>query len=102
MRIKRIPHVTVAVRDVDGARLTFEQLFGQPASGAATDVPAFGVRPVDPPFGETMLQLAAPVNADNPVLRYLERRDEGFYNIALEVEDLDGAVAELAGQGVRV
>ena len=101
MRIKRIHHVTIAVRDLEGARLTFEQLFGVQGARAA-DVPAFGVNTVDVPMGDDVLQLAAPGDTDNPVMRFLERRGEGFYNLAIEIEDLDDAVRELASQGVRV
>jgi hypothetical protein len=35
-------------------------------------------------------------------MRFLERKGEGFYNVALEVDDLDAAVAELTAKGVRV
>jgi methylmalonyl-CoA epimerase len=101
MRIKRIHHVTVAVRDLEGARLTFEQLFGVQGE-RAVDVPAFGIHAVDVPMGGDVLQLASPVAGDNPVVRFLERKGEGFYNLALEIEDLDETVRELASQGVRV
>jgi catechol 2,3-dioxygenase-like lactoylglutathione lyase family enzyme len=101
MRIKRIHHLTIAVRDLDGARLTFEQLFDVQA-GRTADVPAFGIRAVDVPMGDDVLQLASPVAGDNPVTRFLERKGEGFYNLALEIEDLDETVRELASQGVRV
>ena len=101
MRIKRIHHVTIAVRDLEGARLTFEQLFGVQGD-VAVDVPAFGIREVGVPMGGDLLQLVSPVAADNPVMRFLERRGEGFYNLALEIEDLDDTVRELASQGVRV
>ena len=101
MRIKRIHHLTIAVRDLEGARLTFEQLFGVQGE-RAVDVPAFGIRAVDVPMGDDVLQLASPVAGDNPVTRFLERKGEGFYNLALEIEDLDETVRELASQGVRV
>ena len=102
MRIKRIHRFTLAVRDVDTARATFERLFAAEARNGATQVPAFGIRAVDLQLGENTLQVASPLGADNPVMRFLERKGEGFYNIALEVEDLDAAVAELAALGVRV
>ena len=102
MRIKRIHRITLAVRDVEAARATFERLFGAvPADGPA-QVPAFGIRAIDLRLGEDTLQVAAPMGADNPVMRFLERKGEGFYNIALEVDDLDAEVAELAALGVRV
>lgn len=101
MRIKRIHHLTIAVRDLDGARLTFEQLFDVRASGTA-NVPAFGVHAIDVPIGDGTLQLVSPADEDNPVMRFLERKGEGFYNVALEIEGLDETVRELAEQGVRV
>jgi methylmalonyl-CoA epimerase len=101
MRIKGIHRVTVAVRDLAAARATFERLFGASLQDEAA-VPAFDVRAVDLAFGDDTVQLAEPLGADNPVTRFLERKGEGFYNIALEVEDLDGAIAELTAQGVRV
>lgn len=102
MRIKRIHRITLAVRDVEAARATFERLFSAVARGGATRVPAFGIRAIDLQLGDDTLEVAAPLEADNPVMRFLERKGEGFYNVALEVDDLDAAVAELAALGVRV
>jgi catechol 2,3-dioxygenase-like lactoylglutathione lyase family enzyme len=102
MRIKRIHRITLAVRDAQAARATFERLFSVEARGGAMQVPAFGIRTIDLQLGDDTLQVAAPLDAANPVMRFLERKGEGFYNIALEVDDLDAAVAELAALGVRV
>lgn len=101
MRIIRVHHLTLAVRNADAARATFEALFGVAGLGMAA-VPAFGIRTAGVPLGDGLLQLASPVAADNPVMRFLERKGEGFYNVALEVDDLDAAVAELSAKGVRV
>jgi hypothetical protein len=35
-------------------------------------------------------------------MRFLERKGEGFYNLALEVDDLEACLAELAERGVKV
>jgi methylmalonyl-CoA epimerase len=101
MRIKRIHHLTVAVRDVDRAGATFEALFG---AGVAREraIPSFGVRTRDVPLGDDVLELASPLAPDSPVMRFIERKGEGFYNLALEVEDLDGALTELADRGIKV
>jgi methylmalonyl-CoA epimerase len=101
MQIKRIHHVTIAVRDVDRAAGTFEGLFGAGASDGG-DVPAFGVRTRDVPIGESVLQVAAPLEAGGPVARFIERKGEGFYNLALEVEDLDAAIDELRQRGIKI
>ncbi len=101
MRIQRIHHVTLAVRDLEQARATFASLFGaEPDEGR--DIAAFSARQSDITIGEDMLQLVSPLEPDTPLTRFLDRRGEGFYNIALEVDNLDEAVAELAERGVRV
>lgn len=101
MKIKRVHHFTIATRDAQAARDTFESLLGAEAS-AAHAIPAFGVRALQLALGDTALEIVSPLDADSAVMRFLERKGEGFYNLALEVEDLDAAVAELASRGVRV
>jgi methylmalonyl-CoA epimerase len=101
MRIKRIHHLTLAVRDADRAAATFAALFGEDAA-ASEHVPAFGVRTRDLPVGDDVLQLASPLAPDSPVMRFIERKGEGFYNLALEVDDLDAALTELAERGIKV
>jgi methylmalonyl-CoA epimerase len=101
MRIKRIHHLTVAVRDAERARSTFEALF-EAASGEPETIDAFGVRARDISVGDGVVQLAAPLGPDTPVMRFIERKGEGFYNLALEVDDLDACLAELAERGIRV
>ncbi len=103
MRIRRIHRITLAVHDAAGAARTFEELFDERA-GPVELLRTFGVESVELPLGETQLQLVSPSpsNPDNAVHSFLQRKGEGFYNVALEVDDLDGAIAELAGQGVRV
>lgn len=101
MRILRIRHLTLAVREIDAARAAFETLFGAEAS-AAVDVAAFGARTQDLTLGESTVELAAPAERDGALQRFIERRGEGVYTVALEVDDLDAAVAELSAWGVRV
>jgi methylmalonyl-CoA epimerase len=101
MRILRIRHLTLAVRDIDAARAAFETLFGAEVSAAA-DVAAFGARTQDVTLGESTVELASPIERDGALQRFIERRGEGVYTVALEVADLDAAVAELTARGVRV
>jgi methylmalonyl-CoA epimerase len=101
MRVLRIRHITVAVRDIDTARSSLASLFGAQAANVL-DVEAFGARTQDLALGESTLQLVSPVDRDGALQRFIERRGEGVYTVALEVDDLDAAIAELAEKGVRV
>jgi methylmalonyl-CoA epimerase len=101
MRVLRIRHLTIAVRDIERARDAFASLFGASAADAI-EIEAFGARTQDLSLGDSMLQLAMPRDTQGALQRFIERRGEGVYTVALEVEDLDAAVAELAEKGVRV
>lgn len=101
VKIRRIHRLTLAVHDIDGARLTFEQLLDSHA-GDSRVIRDFMVRAVDIPMADTQLQLVSPLATDNPLKSYLQRKGEGFYNLALEVADLDEALTELAGLGIKV
>lgn len=101
MQIRRVHHLTIAVRDIAQASATFSALFDA-AAGAASDVAAFGVRSADADLADLHLQYVAPADPDSALARFIERRGEGLYNIALEVDDLAAAVAELRERGIRV
>ena len=101
MKILGIHHVTAAVRELDEARAALAALFGAEA-GPVDTVPAFAVRSTELALGEGRLELVSPLGHDSAVQRYIERRGEGFYTLALEVDDLDAALRELIGRGVRV
>lgn len=101
MRIKRIHRITLAVNDVETAARTFEELLDERAADPRI-VRDFLIRAVDIPLGDSTLQLVAPLPSNNPVRNFLQRKGEGLYNIALEVEDLDAALIELSEMGVRV
>src|SRR5438477_11851574 len=101
MKIIGIHHVTVAVRDLDDAATTFAQMFGATVDHVDV-VPAFGVRSADITLGDSTFQLASAADPDNAFARFVERKGEGFYNLALEVDDLDAAVRELHRAGIRM
>lgn len=102
MRILRIRHLTLAVRNIDAARLAFETLFGAEAAAAIAEIEAFSARTQELRFGDSAIELASPVDRDGALQRFIERRGEGVYTVALEVDDMDAAVAELAAKGIRV
>jgi methylmalonyl-CoA/ethylmalonyl-CoA epimerase len=66
------------------------------------DVPEQKVRVAFVPVGEATIELVQPTSPDSAVARYLEQRGEGMHHLALGVEDLAAALAELKAQGVRL
>ena len=61
-----------------------------------------GVEEAMIPLGGSYLQLITPLQTDTPVGRFLEKRGEGLHHVAIQVADIDAALAHLEAQGVEL
>lgn len=101
MKIKRIAHLGIAVKDLDGPK----KLYGENLNLELAGEEVVETQKVMVSFikvGESNLELLLPTAGDSPVAKFLETRGEGFHHLALEVEDINAAVAELQAAGVRL
>jgi len=99
MKIKRIEHVGVVVRDVEASRRLWEDCFCIKLSG----VEEFSDRPVKLalyPVGESMVELIAGTTPDSKHARMVAEGRGGINHLCFEVEDIDEALAELKAKGV--
>lgn len=101
MRVKRIDHVGIAVADLGAAKRLYEDLLGLKLTREEV-VTDQGVRTHFYPIAGVKLELLESVTADGPIARHLEKRGPGLQHLAVEVEDIEGAIAELKGKGVRM
>jgi len=101
MKAKRIDHVVIAVKDLDAAVATYQHNFGL-AKVSGGEVPALGIRNVFLQIGDAQIELITPLSEQGPVADFLARQGEGMYLLALEVDNLDDAIATLQNQGARV
>ena len=101
MKIKRIAHFGIAVKDLDGPK----KLYGGNLNLELAGEEVVETQKVKVSFikvGESNLELLLPTTGDSPIAKFLETRGEGFHHLALEVDDIDAAVAELKAAGVRL
>jgi methylmalonyl-CoA/ethylmalonyl-CoA epimerase len=54
------------------------------------------------PLGEAEIELLESTSPDGPVAKYIEKNGEGIQHLALRVDNLEAALAELKAQGVRL
>src|SRR5713101_651370 len=97
MRIKKIDHLGIAVKDLSEAVRAYEALGF--AVEARHDVPTEKVRTAFLPVGESHLELLEPTDPSSVIARFLEKRS-GLHHVCVLVEDLDAALAELKARGV--
>jgi len=97
MKIKRIEHVGVIVRDVEASRKLWEDCFGIPLGGSeANSIRKLALYPV----GESMVELIAGTTPDSKHQRMVAEGKGGLNHICFEVEDIDRALAELKEKGI--
>jgi methylmalonyl-CoA/ethylmalonyl-CoA epimerase len=98
LKIKKIDHVAVCVRDIDEATVPWRALFGlQPGPREWVESQKSEVMVL--PIGDASVELVAP-RGNEALARFLERRGPGLHHIAIEVEAIEDAIALLAGLGV--
>lgn len=99
--IKRIAFIGIAVRDIEEGKRTFTQALNSRVEvEGASDVDK--VKNAFLTIGEDMIELMEPFAPESPVARFLDRRGEGVQYIGLEVSDIDEALEELKGKGVKI
>ena len=100
MKIKRIEHVAIAVKDIPGVRDIFEKKLGIEMEYAEQN--AAGTKIAMFPIGDTYLELLQSDKPESPVNDWIARRGEGLFHLCLEVEDIEAALSELKGRGVKL
>lgn len=97
--IKRLDHIAIAVKDLEAAARTFEQILGLPAA-KVQDVPTEKVRAAFFSLGGAEIELVQGLGPENPVATFIAKRGEGIHHICFEVENLQGTLDRLAATGV--
>jgi methylmalonyl-CoA epimerase len=100
MVVRGIHHIGVAVRDLPEALSRWTSLLGA-AAGPVEENAVWGVRLAELRFAAGMvIELLAPIGDSSPVAKFLAVRGGGIHHLALEVEDIEAAMAEMRRQGL--
>jgi methylmalonyl-CoA/ethylmalonyl-CoA epimerase len=99
LKIKRVEHIAIAVnslaasidllRGTFGLTLEYEEQIGQ-------------TRLATLPVGETYIELLEGQGPESGVTRWIGDKGPGLFHICFEVEDIDGALAELKQKGIAL
>jgi methylmalonyl-CoA/ethylmalonyl-CoA epimerase len=98
-----IDHVGIAVPDLDEAIAFYAENFGFALVHEEAN-PEQGVREAMVAVGDdgTCLQLLAPLTAESPIARFLERSGPGLQQIAYRVTSIAEAMDAVRAQGLRL
>ncbi len=101
MKRPSVDHIGIAVRSLDEASELFSRLLGMSEShrerveGEGVEISVFDV-------GGARIELLAPLHAESPISKFLERRGPGIHHVALALEEVRAHHDHLVGEGFRV
>lgn len=98
-----IDHVGIAVADLDAALRYYADVFGMRMTHEEINEEQ-GVREAMLSVGDSgsSIQLLAPLSADSPIARFIDKRGEGIQQIAYRVRDLDAVCTILRDRGIEL
>ena len=100
--IGRLNHVAIAVRDLALASAVYRDRLGAEVSAPVAQ-PEHGVTTVFIALPNAKVELIAPLGADSPIAKFLERNpDGGIHHLCYEVADIRAARDQLKAAGARV
>ena len=101
---KWIDHIVVRVKDLDESLRNHEQKLGLKASKGPEAIPHLGMRRAVLPLDESgrFVELAEPLGEDSAIGKSLEKLGEGVHLVALAVDNLAEAKAEMKSNGTRI
>ena len=101
MNTLKIDHVGIAVKNLEESLDFYESILGIKALGTE-EVAEQKVKVAFLPCGDSELELLESTSEDGPVARYIEKNGEGVQHIAIRVDNIESALAELKERGIRL
>jgi methylmalonyl-CoA/ethylmalonyl-CoA epimerase len=97
--IGKIHHIGIAVKDIESGLALYGAGLGLECAHRET-VEAQKVKTAMLPVGDTRIELLEPTEPDSPVGKFLDNKGPGVHHIALEVKDIEAALADLKAKNV--
>lgn len=100
-KITKINHVAIAVKDIDESLAFWRDILGMELHHTE-DVPSQKAIVAFLPTGDSELELVKPTVDDSGVAKFIAERGGGIHHLCMEVDDIDGMLAMLKEEGVRL
>jgi methylmalonyl-CoA/ethylmalonyl-CoA epimerase len=101
MKISKIDHIGIAVRDLKKAAGLYSDAFGLSVSDEI-DASKRKLRIAFTEISGTKLEFLMPTDNESVVAKFIDKRGEGIHHICFEVDDIEKAISELKSKGVEL
>ncbi|CAN5835870.1 methylmalonyl-CoA epimerase [soil metagenome] len=96
-----IDHIGIAVSDLDASLAFFRDALGLELQ-APEEIASQRVRAHFIEAGAATFELLETTADDSPIAKFIAKRGPGLHHVALRVDDIVAALAELKARGVRL
>jgi methylmalonyl-CoA/ethylmalonyl-CoA epimerase len=100
-KVLKVDHIGIAVKDLAEAKKFYTDVLGMKVQGEET-VEQQKVKVCFVPCGDSELELLESTSPEGPIAKFIEKNGEGIQHIALRVDSIEKALADLKSQGVRL
>lgn len=100
-KVLKVDHIGIAVKDLEQSLKFYLNNLGLTNAGSEV-VEEQKVKVAFLPCGDSELELLESTAPDGPIAKYIEKNGEGIQHIALRVDNIEAALAELKEKGVRL
>ena len=101
MKVQKIDHLGIAVKSIDNGKNFWVNIMGLELEGLET-VAEQKVTTAFLPVGESEVELLESTDPSGPIAKYLEKKGEGIQHVAFRVENIEDALQELKGKGIKL
>ncbi|MCX7025758.1 MAG: methylmalonyl-CoA epimerase [Spirochaetes bacterium] len=99
--VSKVDHIGIAVVNIDETLSFYTGVLGLKLLGSET-VADQKVKVAFLPLGDTEIELLESTDPEGPIAKFIEAKGQGIQHIAFRVDDIEKALAELKGKGVRL
>jgi len=100
-KVKAINHIAVVVDDMEKSLSFWRDALGIELHGL-NEVPAEKSQVAFLPLAGSEIELVKPTSDDSGIAKYLARRGPGMHHICIEVDEIEGMLAQLKARGIRL
>lgn len=101
MKAGKVDHIGIAVKSIEESKKLYVDILGLTVTGEET-VEEQKVKVCFIPCGDSEIELLESTSPDGPVAKFIEARGEGIQHLAVRVDDIEAAIAEMKEKGMRM
>ncbi|MHA1864197.1 MAG: methylmalonyl-CoA epimerase [Candidatus Thorarchaeota archaeon] len=101
MAVEKIDHIGIAVESIEKWIGFYRDVLGLEYAGSE-EVPEQKVKVAFLTIGDSKIELLEPTSEDSPIAKFLEKRGSGVHHIAIQVDDIEAAIARHHDVGAKL